>query len=94
MQTKIQQQVFGQKLNTFCGALLRDWEKNTKGDYPVIKPATGKIVKGKIIQLSDDQLQQADVWEQAPEGYQRERVTVKSDDGSFFNVWAYTRRDS
>ncbi len=92
--TKTQQQVFGQKVPTFSKAVLKDWEKTRSGEYPVIKPSAGKMVKGKIIQVTIDQLLQADAWEESPEVYHREKVTVRSEDGSFFNVWAYTQREN
>jgi gamma-glutamylcyclotransferase (GGCT)/AIG2-like uncharacterized protein YtfP len=93
MQTKTQQEVFGQKIPAFSKALLKDWEKFQLGDYPAIRPAVGKSVTGKIIQLNTEQLAQADQWEECPGVYHRERVTVKAEDGSFFNVWAYSKRD-
>ena len=93
MQTKTQQDVFGQKITTFSKAVLKDWEKDKADGYPYICPAPGRSVKGKIIQLSPLQLEQADAWEECPGVYQREKVTVRAEDGSFFNVWAYTRRE-
>lgn len=91
MQNKTQHQVFGQKIATFAQAVLKDWEKIKTGEYPAIRPASGKAVKGKIIQLTQEQLAQADAWEECPNGaYKREKVTVRSEDGSFFNVWTYT----
>lgn len=88
-----QKDLFGQHPLVFSNAVLKDWLLIKNKEYPFIKPSEGKMVEGVVLQLSPEQLEQADRWEEVPEVYQREKVTVRTTDGSFFNVWTYTRRD-
>ena len=88
-----QKDLFGVVPQVFSKASLKDWVLIKNKEYPYIKPSEGKTVEGTVLHLSPQQLEQADRWEEVPEVYQREKLTVRTTDGSFFNVWAYTRRN-
>lgn len=93
LKRQTQQELFGQNLPVFSKAVLKDWVLIKGKDYPYIMPSDGKSVKGSVLQLTQEQLQKADEWEEVPGIYQREKLTVRTTDGSFFNVWAFTRRN-
>ena len=89
-----QKDLFGLHPPVFSIAVLKDWVLVKNKEYPYIKPLEGKTVEGTVLHLDPGQLEQADRWEEVPEVYQREKVTVRTADGSFFNVWTYTRRNA
>lgn len=89
-----QKDLFGLQPPVFSKAVLKDWVFIKNKEYPYIKPSESKTVEGVVLHLSTEQLEQADRWEEVPEVYQREKVTVRTTDGSFFNVWTYTRRNA
>lgn len=89
---KTQQELFGTNLKVFSGAILNGWVLKERNEYPYITPADGKSVKGNVLLMTEEQLAKADQWGEVPEEYSREKLTVRTTDGSFFNVWAYTRR--
>lgn len=92
LKRNVQTEVFGASLPAFSKAVLKDWVLIKGKEYPYIMPSDGKSVEGTILQLTAKQLEQADQWEEVPNVYQREKLTVRTTDGSYFNVWAYTRR--
>jgi len=93
LKRKTQKELFGSSLAVFSKAVLKDWVLIKDKEYPYIMPSDGKVVEGSVLHLSQEQLEKADQWEDIPKIYQREKVTVRTTDGSFFNVWAYTRRN-
>lgn len=90
---KTQLELFGVYLPVYSKATLKDWVLIKDKEYPYIMHSDGKVVEGSVLHLSQEQLEKADQWEEAPNVYQREKVTVRTTDGSFFNVWTYTRRN-
>jgi gamma-glutamylcyclotransferase (GGCT)/AIG2-like uncharacterized protein YtfP len=88
-----QKELFGHTLPVFSKALLKDWVLIKDKEYPYIMPSEGKSVEGIVVHMSAEQLEKADQWEEVPHIYHREKVTVRTTDGSYFNVWAYTRRN-
>jgi len=93
LKRKTQKELFGVNLPVFSKAVLKDWVLINDHEYPYIMPSEGKSVQGSVVHLTFEQLEKADLWEEVPHVYQREKVTVRTADGSFFNVWAYTRRN-
>lgn len=91
---KTQLELFGAYPPVYSKATLKDWVLIKDKEYPYIMPADGKVVEGSVLHLSQEQLEKADHWEEVPRVYQREKVTVRTTDGSYFNVWAYTRRNN
>jgi len=57
-----------------------------------IKPDLAGCVSGSLLELDAAALQAADVWEEVPDLYQREKVAVRLEDGGKLEAWAYTRR--
>jgi gamma-glutamylcyclotransferase (GGCT)/AIG2-like uncharacterized protein YtfP len=90
---KTQQELFGANLRVFSKAVLNGWIMKKGEEYPYITPSDGKSVKGSVLLMTEEQLTKADLWEEVPQDYSREKLTVRVTDGSFFNVWAYTRRE-
>jgi len=90
---KIQKQLFGQSIEVVCNAKLKGWVLIEDKKYPYILPSEGKTVAGQVIHLTEEQLKIADEWGETPKVYNREKVTVRTADGDFYNVWAYTRRN-
>jgi len=89
----VQRNIFGTEIQG-RKATLSNWAR-FKGDngYLFIKPVTGGAVPGKILSLTEKQLQAADQWEELPL-YIREWVSVTMDDGSEQEAWVYTRREA
>lgn len=92
LKRQTQKELFGQFLPVFSKAVLKDWVFIKSKDFPYILPSEGKMVEGLVLELTSQQLEIADKWEEVPQVYQREKLTVRTTDGSYFNVWAYTRR--
>lgn len=92
LKRQTQKELFGQSLPVFSKAVLKDWVLIKSKNFPYILPSEGKLVEGSVLQLTPQQLEKADQWEEIPTVYQREKLTVRTADGSYFNVWAYTRR--
>lgn len=93
LKRQTQKELFGVNLPVFSKAVIKDWVLINDKEYPYIMPSDGKSVQGSVVHLTPEQLEKADQWEEVPHVYQREKVTVRTTDGSFFNVWAYTRRN-
>lgn len=90
---KTQQEVFGQNLQVFSKAILTGWLMKMDQIHPYLSPCEGKKTEGCVLLMTDEQLAHYNNYKLVAEGYSRERVTVRTTDGSFFNVWAYTRRE-
>ncbi len=59
-----------------------------------IKPELAGSVSGSLLELDEAALQAADLWEEIPTLYQREKVLVRLEDGGGLEAWAYTRREA
>uniref|UniRef100_UPI004055F7D2 gamma-glutamylcyclotransferase family protein n=1 Tax=Candidatus Electronema sp. TaxID=2698783 RepID=UPI004055F7D2 len=57
-----------------------------------IKPDPAGSVSGSLLELDAEALRTADLWEEIPTLYQREKVAVRLADGGELEAWAYTRR--
>ncbi len=90
---KTQQELFGLNLGVFSKAILNGWIMKNDEKSSYITPSEGRKVEGSVLLMTEEQLGKIDQLEEVPKGYSREKVTVRTTDGSFFNVWAYTRRE-
>jgi len=93
LKPRIQKQLFGCQPEIVAPAKLKGWVLIEHKENPAIIPSESKTVEGMVIHLTEDQLRIADEYEETPQVYQRERVTVRTAAGDFYNVWAYTRRN-
>lgn len=57
-----------------------------------IKPDPAGSVSGSLLELDAEALRTADLWEEIPTLYQREKIAVRLADGGGLEAWAYTRR--
>lgn len=89
---QVQQMLFSRTLAPGQPALLYNWKKHTHEEYPFIVPSAGSVVKGKLLQLSPQELAAADHWEEVPQEYQREQVDVVCGQATL-KVWAFTQRE-
>ncbi|MBW6480476.1 MAG: gamma-glutamylcyclotransferase [Bacteroidales bacterium] len=90
----VQKELFNRTLTPEGQAVLFDWRKHTHEEYPFITAEKGSQVKGEIIVLTEKELSVADKWEEAPDVYQRKKLTVQLMDGSRMRVWVYTRKSA
>ncbi len=73
-------------------AVLPGWTLHVVPEgWLFIKPDPAGTVSGSLLELDAAALQAADLWEETPTLYQREKVTVLLD-GDQQEAWAYTRR--
>ncbi len=83
---------------TIClmrNAVLRGWKLYVSPEgWLFIKPDPMGSVSGKLLELDEMALRAADLWEEVPVLYQREKVVIRLEDGSELETWAYTRRNS
>lgn len=93
LKPRIQKQLFGCQPEIVAPAKLKGWVLIEHKENPAIIPSESMTVEGMVIHLTEEQLKIADEYEEIPQVYQRERVTVRTADGDFYNVWAYTRRN-
>ncbi len=79
LDAKVQRQVFGREVGLVPGQLTgwRVRRQFVRGRYPGIVRAAGKTVMGGVLRVTAADLARADVYEDAPRLYQRQRVTVK-----------------
>lgn len=59
-----------------------------------IKPDLAGSVVGSLLKLDAAALQAADLWEEVPLLYQREKVLVRPENGGELEAWTYTRRNA
>ena len=89
--TELQRILFG----TACvmrRAVLPGWKLHIAPEgWLFIKPDLAATVSGSLLELDAAALQAADLWEEVPTLYQREKVTVLLDDEQQ-EAWTYTRR--
>lgn len=73
-------------------AVLPGWTLHVAPEgWLFIKPEPAGIISGSLLELDAAALQAADLWEEVPTLYQREKITVLLD-GDQQEAWAYTRR--
>ncbi|WP_417911835.1 gamma-glutamylcyclotransferase family protein [Candidatus Electronema sp. TJ] len=89
---ELQQILFGAQCR-MRKAALPGWTLHVGPEgWLFIKPDPAGTVSGSLLELDAEALRAADLWEETPTLYQREKVNVRLDDGSGLEAWAYTRR--
>lgn len=91
---EIQNILFG----TAClmrNAVLRGWKLYVSPEgWLFIKPDPAGSVSGKLLELDEAALRAADLWEEVPMLYQREKIVVRLEAGGELEAWTYTRRNT
>jgi gamma-glutamylcyclotransferase (GGCT)/AIG2-like uncharacterized protein YtfP len=92
---ELQRRLFGCAL-IGSNAFLPGWSlfASAEDGYLFIKPDPPGSVSGSLLALDATALQTADRWEEFPQLYQREKVAVRLEDGTWREAWVYTRRQA
>lgn len=89
---ELQRILFGAPCRMRKAALL-GWTLHVAPEgWLFIKPDPAGSVSGSLLELDAEALRAADLWEETPTLYQREKVMVRLEDGGKLPAWAYTRR--
>lgn len=64
---------------------------NRDSGYLFVKPSIGKVVWGKLVEVTEEEFQILDIWEDVP-FYERELVSVKLKNKSL-QAFVYTQND-
>ncbi len=76
-------------------AVLRGWKLHVSPEgWLFIKPDPMGSVSGSLLELNTAALRAADLWEEVPVLYQREKVVVRLEDSGELETWAYTCRNA
>ncbi len=89
----LQMQLFGRHILSEGPAVLEQWEVVSSEEYPYIRPNAQSRVHGEVLKMSPAQLKLADQWEEVPDEYQRETLTVLLNGKEKVRAFAYTRRE-
>jgi len=91
---ELQQILFGSSCRT-RKARLPGWALHVAPEgWLFIKPDPAGCVSGSLLELDETALRAADLWEDAPTLYQREKVLVWPEKAEPILAWAYTRREA